>query len=78
MPGNLNKLIAAALKVDESLLDDNASMQTIPQWDSLAQMSLVAASKSQYQVRFEPEDVVAMVAVKNIADTPRRLNTKLD
>jgi acyl carrier protein len=78
MSGQLNTLIANTLKIDESLVDEGASMQTLPQWDSLAHMTLVAALESEFKVRFEPDDLLSMVSVQNIRNTLTRLGVPPD
>lgn len=78
MLSKLNKLIADTLKIDESLVNDDASMQTLPQWDSLAHMNLVAALESQFSVRFEPEDLLSMVSVQEILNALARFGVSAD
>ena len=78
MTKSLQQLIALALKVDESRVAIDASMQTIPEWDSLAHMNLVAALEAEFKVRFEPEDLLSMVSVREIVETLNRLGADLD
>lgn len=78
MTESLQKLIAATLKVDASLVTEETSMQTLPKWDSLAHMNLVAAMESEFQVRFEAEDLLSMVSVRDIVETLKRLGVELN
>ena len=78
MTETLQQLIAVTLKVDRSLVTDDASMQTLTKWDSLAHMNLVAAMEAEFNVRFEPEDLLSMVSVKDIVETLKRLGVELD
>ncbi len=78
MTETLQQLIAASLKVDASMVTSDASMQTLPKWDSLAHMNLVAAMEAEFNVRFEPEDLLSMVSVRDIVETLKRLGVELD
>lgn len=52
----VKKVMASVLEVDVSQITDDASMDTIPKWDSLRQMNLVLAMEECFGVSFPDED----------------------
>jgi acyl carrier protein len=52
----LIQLMAAVLKVDESAITPDASMDTLKSWDSLRHMNLVLAIEEEFNVSIPDED----------------------
>ena len=48
--------MATLLTVDFAAIDENASMDTIPTWDSLRHMNLVLALEEEFKVSIPDED----------------------
>lgn len=60
---NLQKLIttfADALNIDPSQIKDDLSYNTIPEWDSVAHMALVAEIDDQFDIMLDTDDVLDM------------------
>ena len=59
----LKSAFAEALGIDESTVVDDLAYQSIPQWDSVAHMSLIAALEDDFDVMLETDDVIDMSSV---------------
>lgn len=55
-PAKVKEVMAAVLMVDPSTINEDASMDSIPTWNSLRQMSLVLALEDEFGVSFPDED----------------------
>jgi len=66
MENKIKKVLADVLMVDIELIDDNASPETIEQWDSLKQMNIVIALEEEFDICISDEDVIEMLNVKLI------------
>ena len=66
----LGKLVARVLDVDESVLNDNSSPDTISSWDSFNGLMLVSELESNFNVKFTMDEVLA---VKNYGDIKEAL-----
>ena len=54
---------------DEELdLSEETCSESIVAWDSLAQISILAAVQDEFKVTFDMEEIVAMNSVKSIID----------
>ncbi len=60
----MKQVMAAVLGVDASSIDDEASMDTIPTWDSLRQMNMVLALEEAFGVSFPDEDAANATSFK--------------
>ncbi len=58
MKDRLRKLCAATLNVSTENLE-GATPDSIKQWDSINPINLIAAIESEFNIDFEPEDIVA-------------------
>jgi acyl carrier protein len=71
------KIIAIFKKVfktDE--IDENASQQNIALWDSLGHLNLVIELEDEFNVAFEPEEIVAMKNLKTIEELLKTKDVK--
>lgn len=62
----VRKVMASVLEVDASEITDDASMDTIGNWDSLRQMNLVLALEESFGVSFPDEDAANATSYKLI------------
>lgn len=62
----LKQVIATMLTVDESAIDQDASMDTILTWDSLRHMNLVLALEEEFKVSIPDEDAGNITSYKLI------------
>lgn len=59
------RLLAQALQLDSSAVDDSTALGVSPQWDSLAHLRLVLALEEQLGRQLTPQ---AIVALNNLED----------
>ena len=60
---NKEKLInsfISALGVEESVIVDSLEYNTIPQWDSVGHMALVAALEEVFDIMMDTDDIIDM------------------
>lgn len=50
-------------KVEE--LNDNYGKETVGEWDSVHQLSLIAELEEAYEIMFDPEDIMEMTSYGN-------------
>lgn len=62
----LKQVMATLLAVDVSIIDEAASMDTIPTWDSLRHMNLVLALEEEFKVTIPDEDAGNITSYKLI------------
>lgn len=62
----LKEALARILDVDVSEITDNASPDTIENWDSLRHMTLVIALEEEFDVEFTDDQVVEILGYKLI------------
>jgi len=63
---NEEKLInsfVSALGVDQSIIIDSLEYNTIPQWDSVAHMALIAALEDEFDIMMDTDDIIDMSSV---------------
>lgn len=62
----LKQVMATLLTVDVNAIDSEASMDTIPTWDSLRHMNLVLALEEEFKVSIPDEDAGNITSYKLI------------
>ncbi len=63
---NTAKLVQAfsyALQIDAALVDDALAYNSIPEWDSVAHMALVAELEKCFDVMLDTDDIIDMSSV---------------
>lgn len=55
---------AGSLNIEASQVVDELEYNTIPQWDSVAHMVLVAALEKEFDVMLDMDDIIEMSSVK--------------
>jgi acyl carrier protein len=64
--GTLKQVIATMLNVDTSKIDEDSSMDNLPNWDSLRHMNLVLALEEEFKVTIPDEDAGNITSYKLI------------
>ena len=59
-------VMASVLEVDAAAITDDASMDSLPAWDSLRQMNMVLALEEAFGVSFPDEDAANATSYKLI------------
>ena len=60
MKKSLAQIFAESLAIDSALVCDELSYQGIPQWDSVAHMTLIAALEDEYEIMLDTDDIIDM------------------
>lgn len=60
----LKNVMASVLEVDPSLINEDASMDTLEKWDSLRQMNLVLALEETFGVTIPDDDAANATSFK--------------
>ncbi|WP_067099937.1 acyl carrier protein [Marinomonas atlantica] len=63
---NTDRLVAtfaSSLNIEASQVVDGLEYNTIPQWDSVAHMVLVAALEKEFDVMLDMDDIIEMSSV---------------
>lgn len=56
----LRAVFAEALDIDASLITDELTYNSIPEWDSVAHMALVTEIDDQFDIMLDTDDVLDM------------------
>ena len=64
----LARVIAQALKIDPNAVTLELESGAIPQWDSLAHLTLFMQLESYYHVRFKTEEITQLLRVQQIQE----------
>ena len=62
----LKQLIATMLNVDVSAINEDSSMDNLPNWDSLRHMNMVLALEEEFKVSIPDEDAGSITSYKLI------------
>ncbi len=60
-----NKVFADVLGVEEKVLNDSFTFKEVPQWDSVAHLSLIDALEEAFNVMFDSEDILHYGSYEN-------------
>jgi acyl carrier protein len=56
----LRQVFAESLAIDSARITDDLRYATIPEWDSVAHMALVAAIEAAFDIMLDTDDVIDM------------------
>ena len=73
---NVDKLIetfSLSLAIDKALIVDELKYNSIPQWDSVAHMVLIAGIESAFDVMLETDDIIDMSSVLKAKEILKKL-----
>jgi acyl carrier protein len=73
---DLNAVVAKALMLDPSKISDDLEYNSIPEWDSVAHMALIAELEATYDVMLDTDDIVAMSSVGKIRDILKKYDVE--
>jgi len=75
---NLRGCFCKALGISPELVTEDLSYNTIPEWDSVGHMALVAELENAFDVMFETDDILGMSSVAKAAEILKRLGVSFD
>ena len=62
----LKKILADTLGAPEGQIGDDASVETLSSWDSVAHLNIVLSVEAAYGVSFTPEEITEMTSLEKI------------
>lgn len=62
----LKQVLATMLEVDASVINENSSMDNLPNWDSLRHMKIVLALEEEFKITIPDEDAGNITSYKLI------------
>jgi len=60
----LTEVFTEALGVNNDIINDNLEYNSIPEWDSVAHMSLIAELEDSFDIMLDTDDIIDMSSVK--------------
>ena len=76
MAEELYEIVAKALLLDRSAITDDLTYNSIPEWDSVAHMALIAELEAAYDVMLDTDDIVAMSTVGAIREILKKYDVE--
>ncbi|MGN7998787.1 acyl carrier protein [Sphingomonas sp. 22176] len=76
MAEDLHEIVARALMLDRSAITDDLKYNSIPEWDSVAHMALIAELEAAYDVMLDTDDIVAMSSVGTIRELLKKYDVE--
>ncbi len=74
MSDKLHEIVAKGLLLDIAQVNDALQYNSIPEWDSVAHMTLIANLEDEFGIMLDTDDIIAMSSVGTI----REILTKYD
>ncbi len=68
------EIVASVCGVDKSEVNENSTVGDFPAWDSLGQLTILQGVQDEFEVEFEPEEMMDIEDVNDIINT---VNSKL-
>jgi len=65
MKEKLQKIFATSLNLKQEEIVDDLCYAAIPEWDSVAHMSLIASIEEAFDIMIDAEDVIGMNSFAN-------------
>ena len=62
----LNQIFCEVFSVDESALNENFVNTNVDTWDSIHQLSMVAAIEEAFDLMMDAEDILEMTSYENV------------
>lgn len=70
----VKNIISNVLNID--VVDDNASQESMPQWDSLAYLSILAGIEDEFKIEISDKNINKFNSLKNIVNEINNAKTK--
>ncbi len=73
MDQRIKEIMAMVFHVDQSIIEDDTSPDTIGTWDSAHHMNMILALEEEFCVEFDNEQIVKLLNYKIILNTIKEL-----
>ncbi len=70
----VHELAAESLRIAPGRISDSLAVGDVPEWDSIAHLSLITAVETRFDIRFAMTEVLAL---KTIGDLIRLVETRI-
>jgi len=74
----LQDIFAAALSIPAAQVTNQLSYQSIPEWDSVSHIYLVAELEAAFNISIDTEEVLEMSSVEKVKETLRKHQIAID
>ncbi|MCC6538349.1 MAG: acyl carrier protein [Bryobacterales bacterium] len=64
----LTACFVQALGIDPAIVTESLAYQSIPQWDSVGHMALVAELEAKFDIMLDTDDIIGMSSVAKAAE----------
>ena len=61
-------LISSILEISPSIVNENLSSESCPNWDSMNHLQLILALEEVYNIKIEDDDALNLLSYKEIKD----------
>jgi len=65
MRDRVKNIFVDCLGISADIVTDDLDCASIPQWDSISQMSVIVGLEDEFDIIIEADDVIEMSSVKN-------------
>jgi acyl carrier protein len=72
------KVFKDVFDVDDEILVDSFSYESVPQWDSIGHMSLIATLENEFNIMIEMDDVIDFGSFGKGQDILRKYNVDFE
>lgn len=66
MEQKVREIMAGIFAIDESDIDENSSLETVENWDSLQHVNLIMALEEEFGVQVDVDDALEMVSFPEV------------
>lgn len=70
-------LVSSTLEIAPAIVKDDLKYNSIPQWDSLGHMQLVAALEDEFDIMLDTDDIIGMSSIAIAKDILRKYDVKI-
>jgi acyl carrier protein len=77
MESRIKTIMANVFLIDESEIKENASPDSIPQWDSIGHLNLITSLEEEFDIIFSEEQIIEMLNLPLVIEITREaVNSK--
>ena len=66
------EIVAETCDVEKSEVNENSTVGDFPAWDSVGHLSILSSVEEAFDISFEPEEMMEMEDVKDIAEAVKQ------
>jgi acyl carrier protein len=77
MSDKLHEIVAKGLMLDADKVNDALQYNSIPEWDSVAHMTLIADLEDAFGIMLDTDDIIAMSSVGTIRDILKKYDVSV-